>query len=308
VTSVDAASAITRIPPAHGYPPTIRGVSQQHTRQQAALASAREVGRLVGLDATGARVMRDAHNTLVLLPAAGVVAKVLTSSLGLRDESAFRRELSIGLHLSARNAPVVPPLPDGAGGPHEVDGLLLTLWTYRAPDPAPRTDDVELGEALRAFHEALADFPDPLTPLEEKLAGAAALFADPLQTPELTTADRKLTASVYEKLQCEQGRLVGKLLLHGEPHESNVLWTGGRPLFIDFEAACTGPLEWDLAYLPEEARAAFPECDQELLGLLRKAISFCVAAWCWAQLGQSPGVDEAAFYHLHLLRRAQPAD
>jgi Ser/Thr protein kinase RdoA (MazF antagonist) len=245
--------------------------------------------------------MRDAHNTLVLLPAAGVVAKVSTTLLG---EGAFRRELSIGLHLSARNAPIVPPLPDGAGGPHEVDGLLLTLWNYCPSEPAPRTAGVELGEALGAFHKALGDFPDPLPPLEEKLAEAAALFADPARTPELKAADRRLTASVYEKLQREQSRLTGKVPLHGEPHADNVLWMDGRPLFIDFEAACTGPVEWDLAYLPDEARAAFPGCDQQLLGRLRQAISFCVAAWCWAQIGRAPEVDEAALHHLEVLRQA----
>jgi Ser/Thr protein kinase RdoA (MazF antagonist) len=252
--------------------------------------------------------MRDAHNTLVLLPRAGVVAKVSTSTLGDRDEGALRRELSIGLHLSARKAPIVLPLPDGAGGPHEVDGLLLTLWNYCAPEPAPRASGVALGEALRAFHEALSDFPEALPPLEEKLARAAALFADPAETPELTASDRRLTASVYEKLQLPESKLEGRSPLHGEPHAGNVLWTGRLPLFIDFEAACTGPHEWDVAYLPDEARAAFPECNQQLLGLLRLAISFCVAAWCWAQPGKAPEVDEAAPYHLQVLRQAHPTD
>jgi Ser/Thr protein kinase RdoA (MazF antagonist) len=252
--------------------------------------------------------MRDAHNTLVLLPAAGVVAKVSTSTLSERAEGALRRELSVGLHLSSRNAPVVPPFPDGAGGPHEVDGLLLTLWKYCEPEPAPRASGVKLGEALRAFHEALADFPEPLPPLTEKLARAAALFADPAETPELTPSDRRLTASVYETLQLQESKLEGRSPLHGEPHAGNVLWMGGRPLFIDFEAACTGPREWDVAYLSEEARGAFPECDQQLLGLIGQAVSFCVAAWCWAQMGRAPEVDEAALYHLQLLRQAHAAD
>lgn len=283
-------------------------VSEQRTRWRAALAGAREVARLVGLDETGARVMRDAHNTLVLLPVAGVVAKVMTSTLGVRDEDAFRRELSIGLHLSARNAPIVRPLSGGTAGPHEVDGLLLTLWNYHVPEPAPQESGVPLGEAMRAFHEALEDFPDRLPPLEEKLARAAALLADPAQTPVLPAADRRLTAKVYEKLLLVQSKLEGASLLHGEPHADNVLWADGRPLFIDFEAACTGPLEWDVAYLPEEARGAFSECDQQLLRLLQQAISFCVTAWCWAQPGRASEVDEAAAYHLRLLRRAHAAD
>jgi len=160
---------------------------------------------------------------------------------------------------------------------------------------------------LRAFHEALADFPDPLPPLREKLTRAAALFADPAETPKLTASDRRLLASVYEKLQLKRSSLEGNSSLHGEPHEGNVLWTRDGPLFIDFEAACTGPPQWDVAYLPEEARGAFPAYDEQLLELLRQAISFCVAAWCWAQPGRAPEVDEASLYHLRVLRKAHAA-
>lgn len=273
-----------------------------------ALASAGDVARHVGLDGTGARVIRDAHNTVVLLPAAGVVAKVSTSTLDGRGESALRRELRIGLHLSARNAPIVSPLANGAAGPHEVNGLVLTLWNYSVPESAPRVPGDELGQALRAVHEALADFPDPLPLLSEKLTQAAALFADPAQTPKLTATDRQLAASVYGKLHLDESHLQGKSFLHGEPHARNVLWTREGPLFIDFEAACIGPIEWDVAYLPEEARAVFPECDQRMLGQLGVAISFCVAAWCWAQLGRAPEVDEAALHHLDVLKNVHEAE
>jgi thiamine kinase-like enzyme len=82
-----------------------------------------------------------------------------------------------------------------------------------------------------------------------------------------------------------------------------VLWTSDGPLFIDFEAACAGPLEWDIAYLPAEARGSFLDYNEDLVELLRQAISFCVAAWCWAQFGRAPELDEAALYHLDVLRK-----
>lgn len=276
------------------------------TRRKAALASAQEVARQVGLDGANARVIRDAHNTLVLLPAASVVAKVSTSSLEGRGESALRRELSIAHHLVAGNAPIVPPLPNGRAGPHDVNGLVLTLWNFCPSKPAPLASGVELARALQAFHEAFADFPDRLPPLREKLLRAAALFADPAETPKLTASDRRLVASVYAK-RLEQTPLEGRSSLHGEPHADNVLWTHEGPLLIDFEAACTGPLEWDVAYLSEEARSEFPECDPELLGLAQLAVSFCVAAWCAAQPGRALEVDEAALFHLDVLKRADAA-
>jgi Ser/Thr protein kinase RdoA (MazF antagonist) len=281
-------------------------MSYRQTRQKLALASAMKVARHVDLDGAGARVLHDANNTLVLLSAAGVVAKVSTSSLEGRGESALRRELSVGRHLVARNAPIVPPLGNGRAGPHEVNGLVLTLWHYCPSEPAPQDSAVELGRALRAFHGAFADFPKPLPRLRKKILRAAALFADPAETPKLTASERRLVASVYEK-RLEQSALEGQSSLHGEPHADNVLWTREGPLFIDFEAVCAGPLEWDVAYLPEEARSEFPECDQKLLCRARLAISFCVAAWCAAQPGRAPEVDEAASYHLDVLKRAHAA-
>ncbi|MCA1671493.1 MAG: aminoglycoside phosphotransferase family protein [Actinobacteria bacterium] len=45
--------------------------------------------------------------------------------------------------------------------------------------------------------------------------------------------------------------------LHGDPHlDGNCLFTQEGPVFIDFEASCTGPKEWDLTFLPKEV--AFP--------------------------------------------------
>jgi Ser/Thr protein kinase RdoA (MazF antagonist) len=140
--------------------------------------------------------------------------------------------------------------------------------TTSGPSLHPRASGAILGQALQAFHNALADFPDPLPPLGEKLTRAAALFADPEKTPKLTASDRRLLADVYERLQLARSNLEGTSPLHGEPHEGNVLWTSDGPLFIDFEAACRGPVQWDVAYLPEEARRAFPECDHLLLGIV----------------------------------------
>ena len=56
--------------------------------------------------------------------------------------------------------------------------------------------------------------------------------------------------------------------LHGEPHEANRLHTAAGIRWIDFEDACRGPIEWDLAFLPERSLAAFGQVDRELLDLL----------------------------------------
>jgi hypothetical protein len=74
---------------------------------------------------------------------------------------------------------------------------------------------------------------------------------------------------------------------------------------IDFESACAGPLEWDLSALSEAAADCFA-ADPELLALLRRLRSICVATWCWALRGRSEEVDRAARLHLERLRRLTP--
>jgi len=70
--------------------------------------------------------------------------------------------------------------------------------------------------------------------------------------------------------------------LHGEPHSANLLATPAGLRWIDLEGVCTGPLEWDLAFLPDEAIALFPAVDFEMLRLIRTLNSARVATWCWA--------------------------
>ena len=70
---------------------------------------------------------------------------------------------------------------------------------------------------------------------------------------------------------------------------------------MDFETACRGPLEWDLAALDDAAVQLFAEVDLELVALLRRMRSVCVAAKCWVEPSRAPEVREAARVHLKLL-------
>jgi Ser/Thr protein kinase RdoA (MazF antagonist) len=70
-------------------------------------------------------------------------------------------------------------------------------------------------------------------------------------------------------------------LLHGEPHPWNVLSTKNGPLFIDFENSARGPVEYDLAWVPEEVSAHYPAADQQLVGECRGLMLAIVAACHW---------------------------
>jgi len=97
-----------------------------------------------GLDATGARPLRVGENVAVLLPASGVLAKVVADAT-LVDE--VRRELSVSSWLAAQDVPVVRPVVDV---PLLADDCVVSLWEYLA-DARP-SDLVTLASCLRQLH------------------------------------------------------------------------------------------------------------------------------------------------------------
>jgi Ser/Thr protein kinase RdoA (MazF antagonist) len=271
-------------------------------RHAKALAAARAAAAAAGLDADGLAVLRDANNTIVLLPRERLVAKVATSTLAARGDDALERELAVGRHVAVHAAPIAPPAPGGAAGPHEIDGTVVTFWEHRTSVPAPEQPDHALGRALASLHEALATVDLELPSLAARLGLAAKLLADPVATPGLSSADRRAAARAHESatsLLADAGEVIA---LHGEPHEGNVLWTDEGPLLIDFEAVCAGPRAWDVAHLDRTALAAFPDLEPALVDRFRLAVSFAVAAWCCAQPDGPTVVREAAAHHLGVLR------
>ena len=267
-----------------------------------AIVAVDRIARQMDLDATGATVIKDSNNTIVLLPVEQLVAKVSTSVLPGRDRTALERELRIGVHLAARRANIAPPAVSGVDGPHWIGESVLTFWRYHQPQ-APPSDQAELGDAVRGFHSALAELAGDLPTLADKIDHAAELF-DRNQTPGLTDQDRRIAARAEPRIRELFDQLRPDTALHGEPHDGNVIWTSEGPLLIDFEASCTGPLEWDLAYLPDDAREAFPDRDDALIERLRAVVSYCVAAWCWADPEPTPEVAAAAKHHLGRLRQS----
>jgi Ser/Thr protein kinase RdoA (MazF antagonist) len=249
-------------------------------------------------------VIADLNNTVVLLPAERVVVKVATSGLEGRGGDALELELAVGRRLAARGAPAAAPIAGEAAGPHRVNGAVVTLWHYLERVPRPADGDRRLGGALRSFHVALCGMEGELPSLTEKVTRARALFADPAATPEVPAADREMCARAGRLVAALLDEAGGHTCLHSEPHDGNVVWTSRGPALIDFEAVCVGPLEWDLAYLPDTALDAFPERDCALVDRLRGGVSFCVAAWCSASLDRGDEMRSAAGFHLAALRQS----
>ena len=127
------------------------------------------------------------------------------------------------------------------------------------------------------------------------------------QTPALADADRALLSSTLKSLRrtiAERG--AAEQLLHGEPHPGNVLGTKNGPLFIDLETCCRGPIEFDLAHVPEEVVEHYPDADQELLGECRALVLAMVAAWRWDAGDQFPNRRRWAEDLVSTLRKGSP--
>jgi Ser/Thr protein kinase RdoA (MazF antagonist) len=211
------------------------------------------------------------------------VAKVGTSHFRDAELESLARELRVAAHLAERGAPVVAPARDVAAGPHHWGAVTLTLWQYAQAVGDRALEPSEVAAALTAVHEALRDFPSALPFFGLELDDARRLL-QPDRSPALAVADRSLLLSVIDELKVELPRLVtGTRPLHGSPHLGNWLRTPEGLLLLDFETACRGPIEWDLAALDNVAVKLFPGVDRDLIALLRRMRSVCVAAKCWVE-------------------------
>jgi hypothetical protein len=276
--------------------------NDRRQRSRFALVAVDEVARRLGLDAAGAVVIAASNNIVVRLPGESLIAKVSTSLPGGPGQAALERELRLGRRLTDRGAPTAPPAPGPVAGPHQAAGVAVTIWRYVAHGPKPQDGDRMLGEALYRFHAALADFVSELPTLAERIDRAGRVLQDPTATPSLSAADRMISRRAQDRLMSLVTSHGNRTALHAEPHDGNIVWRTDGPVLIDFEAACRGPVEWDLAYLPPAALAAFPARDNAAIARLRAGVSYCVAAWCLQNPDPTPAVSEAARIHWDVLR------
>ena len=184
----------------------------------------------------------------VRLHPAPVISRVVTAGEILRGDPTpwLQREIDVARHLHHQGAPVVPPWD--VPGPFIANGLHVSLWTWVDQLPGVVTP-AEFGTLIRDLHGALDSFARPLPPLVGPLTDVRSAL-DRSDDPVLHAAAASLVPLALSW---------PRRLLHGDAHTGNVLITAAGPLWIDFEDACSGPLEWDLASrtLNDDAAAAY---------------------------------------------------
>ena len=207
--------------------------------------------------------------------------------------------------LAGYHAPVARPL-EGIPPTRDTEtGFTVTLWERIDSDPERVVTPSEVGESLRELHRALARYEGDLPSFEASLDLARAALADDEVMKSLPDPDRSLLRRAFDRLRAElRMHSYAEQPLHGEAHDGNRLSTPDGVRWIDLEGVCVGPLEWDLAFLPQDAIDAFPNVDTELLGILRTLNSARVATWCWVRWDFAE-MRWHAEHHLEQVRRAE---
>jgi aminoglycoside phosphotransferase (APT) family kinase protein len=196
-------------------------------------------------------------------------------------------EVEVARQLAATGSPVAALEPRVEPQVYVRDSFAINMWTYYEPvgEVAPR----EYARALARLHAGMRQVNLAAPHFTDRVAEAQRLVDTPADTPELASADRELLSTALRELTTAIGqRGPAEQLLHGEPHPGNLLNTRTGPVLIDLETCCRGPVEFDIAYAPEDVSAHYPGLDQELLRDCRLLKLAMVAAWRWDRDDQFP--------------------
>jgi hypothetical protein len=267
-----------------------------------AVAAARAVAGQLDLRIDDAVVLQNSNKLALRLLPCDVFARV--APIG---QEVAALEVELARRLAGAASPVAALAPHVEPRVYERDGYAITLWTYyEVVAPGPDWPGA-YADVLQRLHTGMRGVEMTTPHFLDRVAEAELLVTRPDQTPALAQADRHL---LLRTLQDARERIhrrgAAEQLLHGEPHPGNLLNTRDGPLFIDFETCCRGPVEFDVAHVPEQVSAHYPDVDQALLAECRRLVLAMVAAWRWDILDEFPDGHRHGRNILTLLRQGPP--
>jgi hypothetical protein len=269
---------------------------------QRAAAAARSTVSALGLTVDDVVVLHNSNKVALRLVPCDVFARVAPAA-----QHVAQLEVELAQQLARTGGPVAALEPRVEPRVYERDGFVLTLWTYYQPVPPHEVAPADFADALARLHAGMRKL-DVATPhFTDRVAEAEQLVASHDRTPALTDADRQLLGNTLRTLRlaiAERGP--AEQLLHGEPHRGNLLRSTSGLRFIDFETCCRGPVEFDLAHVPEAVVEHYPGVDRELLRQCRVLVLAMVAAWRWDPGDQFPNGQRAGRELLRALRAGPP--
>jgi hypothetical protein len=277
-----------------------------------AVQAARATVSDLGLHVDDAVVVHNSDRVAVRLIPCDVLARVAKSSW----QAGMAFEAEVAGRLTETGGPVGQLEPRVQPRVYLRDDFAITLWTYYEPVVAAHRGGVDqLGmtanlasadyaHALARLHASLREIGLAAPHITIRLDGWAGAVRDRARTPDLGERDRKLLRDTFSRVRAaisDSGS--AEQLLHGEPRPGNVLNTKCGSLFIDVTCQ-RGPIEYDLAYVPEEVAERYPGADQHAVRLFRVLMWAGVSTMRWYPEDQFPNRDYWRIEGLKQLRAA----
>jgi hypothetical protein len=258
---------------------------------------------LSGLAVDDAVVLHDSNRIAVRLLPGDVLVRVAPRA----HETGMQLELELAKRLAETASPAAVLEPRVAPRVYERGGFAITFWTYYEPVSPRMVAPGDYAAALAQLHAGMRRL-DLTTPhFTDRVAEARQLVARHDDTPALANADREFLGKMLRGLtQAIMDRGAPEQLLHGEPHPGNLLNTKIGPRFIDLETGCRGPVEFDLAHVPEDVSERYSGVDRDLLDACRGLVLAMVTAWRWDRSDELPDGQRAGRILLDALRAGPP--
>ena len=266
-----------------------------------ATAAASSLAEAVDLEVTEAVIIQNSNTLALRLLPCDMFART-----ALVGQEVAALEVRVATSLSAVAAPIASLDPRVKPRVYERDGFAVTFWSYYRPE----TDGVspaEYAAALHDLHSAMRSIEIEAPHFTERIAEAERLLTHRHETPALANADRRLLLdTLHTSGQAIRSHTSVDQLLHGEPHPGNLLGTPAGLLFIDLETCCRGPIEFDVAHVPNEVGVHYPGVNQVLLQECRRLVLAMIATWRWEARDEFPNGRRHAVQILGLLRDGPP--
>lgn len=267
-----------------------------------AIAAVTSLARGLDLRANDAVVIHNSNKLSLRLSPCDVMARV-----ALAGQEVAALEVGIAQRLAAIESPVAALEPRVEPRVYERDGFAVTFWIYYDAVTPSEDSPVEYADALHRLHAGMRTVEIATPHFMDRVAEAEWLVTNPDATPALAEADRNLLQSTLHSTREQiHSRGAAEQLLHGEPHPANLLIAQDGPLFIDFETCCRGPIEFDVAHVPDEVSSHYPDVDQVLLAECRRLVLAMVAAWRWDLRDEFPNGHQHGRDILTMLREGPP--
>ncbi|MCB0037386.1 MAG: phosphotransferase, partial [Anaerolineales bacterium] len=218
----------------------------------------------LGLHTTAAAVLHNSDRIAVRLLPGDVLVRIAPHTW----EADFQFEVEVACALAETDCPIGELEPRVEPRAYVRDAFAFTFWKYYE-----HTGDVmptAYADALMRMHAGLRQIRLAAPHITERISAWAEEVNTHEQTPDLSNSDREMLRSTFRDVQNKLSHhRTSDQLLHGEPHPGNLLNTHSGPLFIDLQTCQYGPIEYDIAFMPEEAAEHYLGANYQLVQLFR---------------------------------------